>query len=954
MNYSNFTFHLFLSAILCFALHSKALSQDCPNWDIELLSQADIDNFNSDYPNCTMLKKDLCIGDCNGMGQPYPIITSLQGLSHIEKIDGSLEINFTSGLSNLDGLDNIVEIGHNLIIKTNEDLTSLDGLGGLKVIGRDLELKYLPIISLDGLANLESINGGIDITANDNLISIDGLSRVESIKQNIIIGYNQELENLHGLSKLTSVRKDVHITNCPNLTDLQGLHNLISVGLTFEIGDLEKLTDLSGLENLITVGARLRITNIPNLQNLNGLNSLKTAHNLDIYENENLNSLEGLIKLDSLVFLSLGYNGGLESLQGLDKLSYVLTVSLQDNGLKDLKGFNNLKRIENLYVSNNMNLENLDGLQVLDEIGLIRIYNCNSLKNLIGFKDLIEIENFEIFGNSSLVNLEGLSEINTIDFLELKNNTKLTNLKGLNVHYLNTLHLINNSLLSSLDGLEMVDDLHHIELHENPSLISLNSPKNNHLNSIEISKNNGLKNLQGFNSITSVGNFNIYFNDSLSSLEGFGPLSSIKYCIIRDNNSLENIEPLQNIDPEKINLFHLANNSNLMMCNYSNICEIVYNSNVAYVSGNGQGCNMPDDFLCGTIEGVVVYDYNCNGIVDGDDIYLEGIEIDFLNINLTKYTSFEGKFIHFAENDKELHIKFNETSEWQTKSGVDAYQFVYDQDQTDCCNFNFLLDFKDKGYNAEVDISLPNLRCNDEVELKLHYVISGGLEAQGKVRLNIDPLTQFISADPIPTLVNGQSIEWDFPNTLPFVQQTITVTLAMPDETYVGHKLDFAADISLNELQSNIVDTEFVSGIVRCSFDPNDKQVYPFSENGYTDFNDSLLLFTVRFQNTGNVEAIDISIVDTISEHLDIESFKLVSTSHREALSISKNDPNVFSFDFEDIYLVDSLTDPKLSQGYIQYSLQLKSNLPPGTQIENKAFIFFDYNPAINYQYNSQ
>jgi len=294
--------------------------------------------------------------------------------------------------------------------------------------------------------------------------------------------------------------------------------------------------------------------------------------------------------------------------------------------------------------------------------------------------------------------------------------------------------------------------------------------------------------------------------------------------------------------------------------------------------------------------------------------------INFLNENLTRYTSENGKVYHFPQNGDELIIRIDTTPEWQIKSGADTYQFTFDQGQSDCCDFEFLLDYVNKSHDAEIDIALPNLRCNSEVELKVHYEISGGLEAEGRVRLNIDELSQFVSAEPAPTTINGQWIEWDFPKTLPFIQNTIKVILQMPNEMWIDEQLDYTADIALTEQQSNIVDTDYMAGIVQCAFDPNDKQVYPFSENSYTDFNDSILLYTIRFQNTGNAEAIDITLRDTLSEHLDIESFQLVSTSHREFLSISRYEPNVMSFDFKDIYLIDSLSDPELSQGYVQYS----------------------------------
>jgi hypothetical protein len=45
--------------------------------------------------------------------------------------------------------------------------------------------------------------------------------------------------------------------------------------------------------------------------------------------------------------------------------------------------------------------------------------------------------------------------------------------------------------------------------------------------------------------------------------------------------------------------------------------------------------------------------------------------------------------------------------------------------------------------------------------------------------------------------------------------------------------------------------------------------------------------------------------------------------------------------------LPDSTSDSEGSKGFVQYRIKPKSNLQLGTQIENTANIYFDYNPAV-------
>jgi hypothetical protein len=125
------------------------------------------------------------------------------------------------------------------------------------------------------------------------------------------------------------------------------------------------------------------------------------------------------------------------------------------------------------------------------------------------------------------------------------------------------------------------------------------------------------------------------------------------------------------------------------------------------------------------------------------------------------------------------------------------------------------------------------------------------------------------------------------------------------------------------------------------SYDPNDKLVYP---SGIILPSQEYLTYTVNFQNTGNASADHIYILDTISNLLDIESFEVLATSHTMQLQITNN---MVRFNFANINLPDSTSNEPASHGYVQYRIKLKNNVIIGDAIENTAYIFFDFNPAI-------
>jgi len=132
----------------------------------------------------------------------------------------------------------------------------------------------------------------------------------------------------------------------------------------------------------------------------------------------------------------------------------------------------------------------------------------------------------------------------------------------------------------------------------------------------------------------------------------------------------------------------------------------------------------------------------------------------------------------------------------------------------------------------------------------------------------------------------------------------------------------------------------------RGSYDPNDKAAKPTGV-GVEHFIDKNipLDYTIRFQNTGTDTAFTVSILDTISPYLDINSIQLSATSH--LCNMIRRDTNVIQFLFNNIKLVDSTTNTIASNGFVQFHIQQKNNNALGTIINNNASIYFDYNPAI-------
>jgi uncharacterized repeat protein (TIGR01451 family) len=141
-------------------------------------------------------------------------------------------------------------------------------------------------------------------------------------------------------------------------------------------------------------------------------------------------------------------------------------------------------------------------------------------------------------------------------------------------------------------------------------------------------------------------------------------------------------------------------------------------------------------------------------------------------------------------------------------------------------------------------------------------------------------------------------------------------------------------------------DFDIFIGEVTGPFDPNDKKGLPEGAGPlhWIEKNQTMD-YTIRFQNTGNDTAFTVVIRDTLSDFLDIFSVQTAVTSHPYSFRIYG--PRVLEWTFNNIQLPDSNVNEPGSHGFIQFSVEQIPELSPGTVIENKAGIYFDFEAPI-------
>jgi uncharacterized repeat protein (TIGR01451 family) len=361
---------------------------------------------------------------------------------------------------------------------------------------------------------------------------------------------------------------------------------------------------------------------------------------------------------------------------------------------------------------------------------------------------------------------------------------------------------------------------------------------------------------------------------------------------------------------------------------------------VLELSDGGPG---PLNLSC-IISGSIFYDVNENGILDNGETKLQGKMVEVLNDSTFATTQSNGNF-YIARDSGSYQLKCISNNYWNFSTDSIIIVTVSDT-STFIDNINFGIYLRDSISDVSVDITGNEARAGFTVPYWLTYKNEASVTKSGTVVLTIDPLTTFISSTPSPDLQNGNVITWNYSNLVPFEQRQIHLQLQMPGVGQLGQTITTTAIINPvpgDVLPLNNYDT--LRQVITGSFDPNDKGVDKgIKEQGYT-LMDEELTYTVRFQNTGTDTAITVQIRDTIDCDMDMQTLRIVSASHEVRLDVKNQ--NVVTFIFENILLPDSGASEEASSGFIKFALQPKPDLPEYTEVFNKAYIYFDFNPAV-------
>ncbi len=252
--------------------------------------------------------------------------------------------------------------------------------------------------------------------------------------------------------------------------------------------------------------------------------------------------------------------------------------------------------------------------------------------------------------------------------------------------------------------------------------------------------------------------------------------------------------------------------------------------------------------------------------------------------------------------------------------------------------------------DVRLGITGTRARPGQRLEYFITYENIGTVPVDGRIIVTYDPRISVYRSQPMSDRNNTGTLEWDFTGLLAGESRTIQVVMDIPPTMERGEVLCASTAADINDHHPPMFLTDDRDSIcipVTGSYDPNDISVLAngVDGNGYISQTDSLLTYTIRFQNTGNDVAFRVIVVDTLSPDHDPASVRPIVASH--PCTFTLGGAGVLTWVFDDIMLPDSTTSEIESHGVLKYSVRLRRNLPPGTHIPNRAQIYFDYNVPV-------
>lgn len=349
------------------------------------------------------------------------------------------------------------------------------------------------------------------------------------------------------------------------------------------------------------------------------------------------------------------------------------------------------------------------------------------------------------------------------------------------------------------------------------------------------------------------------------------------------------------------------------------------------------------------ILGKVKFDSNNSGC-DNNDAYINNIKFKNVNGSVT-YSSTTSNY-----NDNQYYLIGDVGTNTVSIDNLPSYFSITPSNQV----FNF----STPGTATAADFCISATSNVNDLEVvaipktnvipgfftyyDLWFKNNGSTQLSGQVTFQYNGAKlSFITSDPSPNSITSGLLSYSFTNLAPFESRLITnikLQAAAPPTLDSGDLSVITSSVSPIAADATpINNTSTVNQIVVNSQDPNDIAVHEGNTITLVQAQQDYLHYTIRFQNIGTSNAINIKVLNDLDPNLNWSTFQFLSASHNCRI---KNNNNHNEFLFEGINLPGTNNEP-LSHGYITFKVKPIASIAIGNVISSMANIYFDYNAPI-------
>lgn len=361
------------------------------------------------------------------------------------------------------------------------------------------------------------------------------------------------------------------------------------------------------------------------------------------------------------------------------------------------------------------------------------------------------------------------------------------------------------------------------------------------------------------------------------------------------------------------------------------------------------GCDAFDQF--NSISGTVWADSNGNGIKEPSEPRVSGVVVSASPGPWNAVTDSAGNYAIFVPAGT-YTVGMNPPSYFTlTAPSGGTYSVTFTGNSTNDPGNDFgieaIANMLDVGVWGTSGFLRPGFNAAQSLTYKNVGTMFG---VSGTVTYVYDSVLTFNSSVPVPTSHNAatRTLTYDYTGLNPQDTRTISMDYTVANNVaLLGTNTEGTATITPVSGDQDLLNNTFViHEIVRGAYDPNDKAVFP--EGMFTPDQiaaGEMMTYRIRFQNTGTDTAFTVVVQDSLSEYLDFSTFEMISASHPYTMTARGN--THVTWTFPNILLPDSNVNEPASHGYILFQIRPRAGAMIGTEIENEAGIYFDFNPPV-------